>query len=247
MDTYILKGDKKRPTVLVLPGGGYGFCSPREAEPIAMQFAKQGYNAFVLYYSVAPNKHPQPILDVSLAMATIRRNADEWNVEKDKIFVCGFSAGGHLTASLGVHWNKDYIREALDIGQGENKPNGLILCYPVIHYGGKMHKGSFVNLLGEDATPHMLEEMSLEKQVSSDTPPAFIWHTFNDGAVPVENSMMFAQAMRECDIPFELHIYPDGDHGLSLANEETSDTPQQINSHVEGWMDLCLKWIGTMV
>jgi dipeptidyl aminopeptidase/acylaminoacyl peptidase len=93
----------------------------------------------------------------------------------------------------------------------------------------------------------MLEEMSLEKQVSADTPPAFIWHTFNDGAVPVENSLMFAQAMRECDIPFELHIYPDGEHGLSLANEETSDTPQQINSHVAGWMDLCLKWIGTMV
>ena len=247
MDTYILKGDKKRPTVLVLPGGGYEFCSPREAEPIAMQFAKQGYNAFVLYYSVAPNKHPQPILDVSLAMATIRRNADEWNVEKDKIFVCGFSAGGHLTASIGVHWNKSYIKEALDIKQGENKPNGLILCYPVIHYGGKMHKGSFLNLLGEDASPHMLAEMSLEKQVSSDTPPAFIWHTFNDGAVPVENSLMFAQAMREHDIPFELHIFPDGVHGLSLATEETAEGPEHINAHAASWMDLCLKWIGTMV
>ena len=246
MDAYLWEGDEKRPCVLVLPGGGYHFLSWREAEPIALRFYQKGYNAFVLYYSVEPNRHPLPLLDASLAVSAIREKSGEWNIEKNKIFVCGFSAGGHLAASLGVHWNKKYISEILDIKDETNKPNGLILCYPVILYGQHAHQGSFKNLLGSGAEDLQFDEMSLEKHVGTHTPPAFLWHTFADEAVPVENTLLFAGVLRKNNIPFEMHIYPEGEHGLSLANDETAEKDSQINTHVSGWIHLCFEWMETV-
>jgi len=234
----------KRPAVLVLPGGGYAFTSPREAEPIALQFNEAGYHAFVLDYSVAPAKHPQPLLDASRAMCIIRENAEEWGIYPDKIAVCGFSAGGHLAASLGVHWDKKYLGNVEGIEIGKNRPDALILCYPVITSGRYAHRGSFKNLLGENPDSDLLYEMSLEHHVSEKTPPAFIWHTFADAGVPVENSLLFAQALREKNIPFELHIYPEGVHGLSLATEETANGRSDLVSpHVAGWIKLCKEWL----
>jgi len=244
MDTYILAGNKVRGAVLVCPGGGYGHTSPREAEAVAIQFNAAGFHAFVLYYSVAPRRHPQPILDLSRAMCIIRENAEEWKVDPNKIAVCGFSAGGHLAASLGVHWTKPYIQNAEGIKEQMNRPNALILCYPVITFGEFTHKGSVMNLLGDDAiNSELLNEMSLENQVNENTPPSFLWHTFEDKAVPVENSLMFAQALRKNKIPFEMHIYPSGSHGLSLANEETSTSSSQIIPQVATWMGLCVTWL----
>ena len=239
LDTYILKGEKKRPAVLICPGGGYRHTSPREAEAIALQFTRVGYHSFVLYYSVAPRRHPQPLLDLARSMTIIRENAEEWNVDAGKIAVCGFSAGGHLAASLGVHWNKSYLFKQEGIKEGWTKPNLLILSYPVITEGEFAHKGSFENLLGSDASKEQREEMSIEKQVGVQMPPAFIWHTFEDSSVPVENSLLLAKAMREKNIPFEMHIYPDGVHGLSLATEETDI----VQEGVETWMDLCINWL----
>ena len=241
---YILENSKEinpekvRPAVVVCPGGGYEFVSDREKEQIALKFLGNGYSAFVLTYSVAPAKYPTQLLEVSNATAYIRRNAKEYNIDKNKILVCGFSAGGHLAASLATLWDDEIITQNSDIKYGENRPNGVILAYPVITYGEKMHKGSFDSLIG-GLDESLKTKMSLEKQVSKNTPPAFIWHTFNDTVVPVENSLLFATALREHNIPFELHIFPNGEHGLSLCNNITKGT----NKHCEIWMDLCLKWI----
>ncbi len=241
--TYLLDGPKTRGAVLICPGGGYGFTSEREAEPIALQFNAAGYHAFVVYYSVAPRRHPQPLLDVSRAMCIIRENAEKWRVHPEKIAVCGFSAGGHLAASLGVFWQQSYLQNADGIQNSLNRPDALILCYPVITSGSYAHRGSFDNLLGENPSQALLDEMSLEHQVNDQTPPAFIWHTFNDNAVPVENSLLFASELRAHGVPFELHIYPEGSHGLSLATEETDDGSMGIHPHVATWIGLCTEWL----
>jgi acetyl esterase/lipase len=246
LDTYILDGIKQRGAVLICPGGGYGFTSKREAEPIAMQFNAAGFHAFVLYYSVAPRRHPQPLLDISRAMCIIRENVEEWHTDSNKIAVCGFSAGGHLAACLGVHWKQSYIQNAQGIKASMNRPNALILCYPVITSGQYAHRGSFDNLLGEEPKKELLLEMSLEDQINANTPPAFIWHTFNDNSVPVENSLFFATKMRSQGIPFELHIYPEGPHGLSLATAETDEGNKGTHQHVATWMKLCTEWLGKL-
>lgn len=246
IETYILKGEQKRGAVLICPGGGYGYTSEREAEPIALEFNAAGFHAFVLHYSVAPRKHPQPLLDVSRAIRRIREHAEEWNIVKDKIAVCGFSAGGHVAASLGVHWDKPFLQDGYDDHAETNRPNALILSYPVISSGEHTHRDSFNNLLGAEPEASLLAEMSLEEQVNEKTPPAFIWHTFEDQLVPVENSLLFAQAMRRLGIPFELHIYPEGPHGLSLATKLTATNEEQINPHVATWMDLCIQWLSCL-
>ncbi|NLA85122.1 MAG: alpha/beta hydrolase, partial [Clostridiales bacterium] len=248
--TYILEGtselyaDKKKAPVLICPAGGYAYTSERESEPVGMRFLAAGFNAFILRYRTAPSRHPKPLLDLSRAMWIIRENADKWNLDPEKIAVCGFSAGGHLAASLGVFWNELYISEAIGMPEGINKPNGLILGYPVITSGKYAHRGSFSNLLGRDATAEQKEGMSLELHVKNQVPPTFLWHTFHDLAVPVENSLLFAQALRQSGIPFELHIFPDGPHGLSLCDEETAvNNPDLINPHAANWMPLCIEWL----
>ena len=193
LTTYILDGERRRPAVLILPGGGYFFTSANESEQIAMQFTSRGYHSFVLHYSVSPYRHPTPLFDASNAMCIIRENADKWQVDTEKIAVCGFSAGGHLTASLGVFWHKDFLN-----AYGKNKPNALILAYPVITADEEFtNKGSFDNLLGKEATYKERQSMSLEKHISKLTPPTFLWHTMEDEAVPMENSVLFAMGLRK--------------------------------------------------
>lgn len=245
LQTYILDGEKSRGAVLICPGGGYAITWPGEAEPVALKFNAAGYHAFVVHYSVAPRKHPQPLYDVSKAMSIIRENADKWKVDSNNIAVCGFSAGGHAAGSLAVHWDKDYISKALGIEKGMNKPNAAILCYPVITSGEFAHRDSFYNLLGREVDEKLLKEMSLELQVNEKTPPVFLWHTFSDDCVPVENSLLFAKAMKDHSIPFEFHIYNKGVHGMSTASDEMlnySDTAE-INPHVATWMELCIQWL----
>ena len=234
--------DRKRPAVLVLPGGGYGFTSQREATPIALEFAASGMSAFILHYSVAPEvRFPAELVQVYSAVRVIRKNAEEWNIDPERIYICGFSAGGHLAASAGVFWSRDWVRK-LGFMDDMHKPNGLILSYPVITSGIFAHRGSFENLLGDQYTEELLELNSLEKQVTSDTPRCFIWHTAEDDAVPVQNSLMFASALAANQVPFEMHIYPHGGHGLSLANELVCNQ-DGVFPKIQTWVPFAKQWI----
>ena len=233
---------RKRPAILVLPGGGYGFTSQREAMPIALEFLAAGISAFVLHYSVAPDvRFPTELVQAYAAVRMIRENAEEWNIDPEQIYVCGFSAGGHLAASTGVFWNRDWVRKLGFLGDS-HKPNGLILSYPVITGGEFAHRGSFENLLGDQYSDELVELNSLEKQVSKDTPRCFVWHTSEDGGVPVQNSLLFASALANNGVPFELHVYPHGEHGLSLANELVCDA-SGVLPKVQSWVPFAKEWI----
>lgn len=234
----------KRPAILICPGGAYRFLSDRESEPIALKFLAEGMHAFVLEYSVAPNRYPTALLQLANAVATIKQNAKEWLVDSNHIYLCGFSAGGHLCASLGIKWNLNILKNkgnhhtSLDI-----KPAGMLLCYPVITMGDFTHTGSRNNLLGMKYTQNQVEENSLEQQITKDTVPSFIWHTVEDEAVSVENSLQFVCALQRQGIPYEAHFFEKGEHGIALASEVTEDKPSQVISDNQVWFKMALNWL----
>ena len=240
--------NKKRETIIICPGGGYEFTSDREAEPIALKFVAQGFNAVVIRYSIAPVRYPTALLELAETVRYVREKEKEWNVDTEKVIVCGFSAGGHLAGSLGVLWNNEIIEKYLDIKNEEVKPNAMILCYPVISSGEFAHKGSFDSLLGEKEAEISRENLSLEKLVSIETPKTFLWHTFDDGTVPVQNPLLFSNALASNKVQFELHIYPSGVHGLGLCEEITAmnGRSEHINSHIASWFNLACQWIKTL-
>jgi len=243
--------DERRPTrdaMLVIPGGGYTcVCADREGEPIALAFLAAGLNAFVLQYSIgAKAVFPRPLVDASLAMQHIRTHAEEYHIHPDRVFVSGFSAGGHLAASLGTFWHLDSVKEALpDMPEGMNRPTGTVLCYPVLTGGPKAHKGSFYQILGtKTPTEEELDRYSIEKHIDERTSPAFIMHTAADQIVPVENALYTAQAMAAAKVPFELHIYPEGPHGIALGNFQTSrGNPHWEDAEVEKWVSHAVAWM----
>lgn len=236
-----------RRAVIVCPGGGYRALSAREAEPIAMQFLARGYQTFILRYTVGEGaKDYAPLKQIALAIKYVRDNAEKYCVDPQYVFTCGFSAGGHLAASAGVLWNSPALAEILaDRPEGYCRPTGMILSYPVVTAGPLAHQGSVHNLCGTtEPTDAQRDLFSLEKHVDATTPPAFIWHTFTDKTVPVQNSLMLAAAMRDAGVPFELHIYPEGVHGLSLCNEWTSiGKAANIVPHAQGWIEQALCWL----
>lgn len=230
-----------RPAVLICPGGGYRICAFLEGEPYALEFCARGYNCFVLEYSVmGAARFPTQLIEASLAMKFIRDNAEKYGTNKDEIFVIGSSAGGHLAAMLGTMWHKNFIYDAIDMPYGYNKPTGMILCYPVITSGKYAHRGSFDTLLGDSKNDKkLLREVSLEYAVTKKTVPTFIWHTRADKTVPVINSILFAEALSKKNIPYELHIYPNGWHGMTLCREFLDAENEYIGDWVrcaEHWM-----------
>ncbi len=234
--------DGKRPAVIVCPGGGYDYCSDREAEPAALRFSAFGIPSFVLNYSCYQKRFPINLLELACAVKYVRANANSLHIDPDKIIVCGFSAGGHLAASLAVHWNKPYICDVLsNNGEINHMPNGAILCYPVITSGIYTHKGSIKNIAGDDI--NLINTVSLENHVSSDTPPVFIWHTANDDVVPVQNSIDFISALAKYKVPFESHIYPSGPHGLALCDVTTARYDGHLSSSCGKWFKLAVNWI----
>ncbi len=244
-DTHEAQGiERIRPAVLILPGGGYAYTSEREAEPVALKFLTQGICAFVLHYSPAPARFPQSLCEALTAIGYIREHAEEWKIDKAQIAVCGFSAGGHLCASVGTFWNKSFLDAYIGADREKVKPNKLILCYPVITSGEFAHQGSMNNLLGDNKSTDLLEFVSLEKQVTKDVPPSFIWHTYEDGAVPVQNALLFASALVKEDIPVELHVYRRGGHGLSLGNHLVQGDMQYGENHISSdWIDKAIRFI----
>ncbi len=225
LTTYILDTsfddikDYKRPAVLVCPGGGYSMCSNREAEPIAMHFLAMGYNTFILRYSLKENSNfPQPLEDANEAMKMICDNADEWLVDKDKIAVCGFSAGGHLAAALGT--------------MGTIRPAAMILGYPCI-------TGDICNelrvLYNNDCVP------TIDDKVDDKTPPAFIFADSNDGLVPIGSSIAFADALKKHNISYEMYLFNEGGHGFATSDYVTCRDVYENASH--DWISKCKLWL----
>ena len=236
-----------RRAVIVCPGGGYHFLSSREAEPIAAAFLAAGFATFILRYTVKPHAADYaPLQQAALAIKYVREHANAYHVDPDYVFVSGFSAGGHLAASAGILWDHPKVRAVLgDAPEGIARPTGMVLSYPVITAGKWSHNKSIQNLCGkDDPSDGERDCFSLEKHVSATTPPAFIWHTFTDRTVPVQNSILLAEAMTAAGVPFELHVYPKGVHGLSLCNELTmaGDT-NLLAPHCEGWMQMAIAWM----
>lgn len=252
LTTYILENyeeivpDRVRPTVLICPGGAYCCCSERESEAVAMQFLSRGIHAVILRYDTCTQKveFPQELKEAAWSIAYLREHSKEFHIAADKIYILGFSAGGHLAASLGVFWQEKWLSEMVKKDNECLRPDGVILGYPVITSGEYAHEDSIINLLGSQLSPEMKEKVSIEKQVTDKMPPVFMWHTFEDGLVPVENSLLLATALKKAGVSTEFHMFPRGDHGLSLANEETSHSDlSQVQKECQVWMKLCCKWI----
>lgn len=233
----------KRRAVIICPGGGYDYCSVREAEPVAMRLASYNIASFVLNYSCYRKLFPTNLLELASAMLFVRENADKFGIDAEKVYVCGFSAGGHLAASLGVHWNKPFAYEPFGVSPEMIRPYGQILCYPVITGGEKRHDGSILNLIGDDSNKEAKRLVSLEEQVSSDTVPTFIWSTCDDELVPVENTLMFTAALAANKVPFTSHIFSSGVHGLALADESTANYDGHINKECAEWVRMAVEWI----
>lgn len=236
---------QERPLILLCPGGGYQFTSDREAEPLALRFLAMGYHVAVLRYSCAPAVYPTALLELAQAMKLIHDHAKEWQVLEDKIFVQGCSAGGHLAASLGAFWREKWLAEKTQVPSIWLKPAGLILCYPVITSGEYAHQGSMESLLGANCfDKELLERVSLEKQVTQDMPPVFLWCSFTDPSVPVENSLLFVNALRRQNISTEFHMYCVGGHGLSTCDEQSANVSGfGIQEECQSWLSLVQAWL----
>ena len=229
IDCFFPESDHNGAAIIIFPGGGYNHLAPHEGHGYAERLTQAGYTCFVVSYRLAcqGHKHPAMLEDAMSAIYTVRSNAADCNILPNRIGVMGSSAGGHLTAHSLTKWSDFNCDVSL-------RPDFGILCYPVItSEKPHRHEGSFKNLAGPDSSDAMFESLSCEKLVTPQTPPCFIWHTGEDNAVPMENSILFAQALRRNKVPFELHLYNEGSHGLGLG--------APFN-----WIDDCLRWLNTL-
>ena len=235
-DNRAVEPGRRRPLALIFPGGAYAWRSDREAEPVALRLLALGIQAAVVRYSVAPARYPKALREAAEAVAFARKSAEEWLCDENKIAVLGFSAGGHAAAQIGVKWDR--------MPQGRDcRPDAMILAYPVITSGKYAHRGSIENLLGGD-DENLRAEVSLEHFVTADTPPAFIWHTREDGSVPPENSLLLASELCRAGVPFELHIWQRGGHGMSLGNDQVFPAGDPgIRPECEAWIDMAARWL----
>jgi len=278
LTTYILEDStemlngKKRPAILVCPGGAYLGCSDREAEPVALRFAAMGYHAFVLRYStyfatfgdidvgstmpINPNSiHPAPIRDIAKAFLTIHAHTDEWLVDVDKIAICGFSAGGHNCAMYAVYWHQPILYDHFDVDSNILKPAAVLVGYPISDYhlmfgeitdpaAQDISDTANIALLGTTTpTKDLLDAVSPALHITHQTPPMFIWATAADKMVPVENSTRLATALAQKRIPFEIHIFEEGMHGLSLADQSTAGALYNVDRDAAKWIKLAEVWL----
>ncbi len=231
---YLVEGDRNA-AVIVCPGGGYEFRADHEGEPIALWLNTLGISAFVIRYRVAPYRYPSALSDVKRAVRTVRHRAEEFGIDPARIGVLGFSAGGHLASTAGTLYDAGLPESEDQIERQSSRPDLLMLCYPVITLKEPFtHAGSRIALLGAEATAEEIESLSSERNVTSDTPPTFLWHTSEDGLVPPENSLLFASALGRAGVSFDLHIYSLGGHGMGMADGD---------EHVRRWTDECASWL----
>lgn len=234
----------KRPCVAILPGGAYARVSAREAEPVALQMAARGFAACVIAYSCAPASYPVALVQVAGAIAYLKRHAEAFHIDPGHIFLMGFSAGAHLALDLGCEWQEPWLSGRVGAAAEEMRPCGLVLGYPVVTSDAYAHRGSFDNLCGDDE--ELKQKLSLENRITKDTPPAFIFHTLEDTSVPVENSLLLAEAYRHAGVSFTLHIFPYGGHGLSLGTADTVQKGKRPQPLMQCWPDLAADWMRTL-
>ncbi len=229
-------GPDPAPAVVVFPGGGYGMVSEREGEPVAGWLNRAGFTAIVVTYRVAPHRYPAALRDAIRAVRLTRHHGHAWGVQPDRLAVMGFSAGGHLAGSLATLGDTALPGvEPDDLVAVSPIPDALVLCYPVIAFTAPFaHEGSVMNQHGGAVTEATRREWSLDRRVTVATPPTFLWHTAPDAPVPVENSLLFAGALAAHRVPFALHVFPHGEHGLNLAADEPL---------ASAWPDLCAAWL----
>ena len=239
-----------RPAMIVIAGGGYSGICEREGEPIALAYFAKGFDVFTLEYSCVPHKYPTQLTEGCMAIAYVKSNAETFGIDPELVAVAGFSAGGHLAAMTANLFDETAVKQALKSKSALARPDAVVLGYPVISSGEFANESSIANLAGND--PALREKISLEKQVTAKSSPAFIWATVNDDLVPSENALLYALSCKKSGVPFALHLYEDGRHGLGLANRETA-TPEGrvLNSTVEEyvrpdiatWFDMSLDWL----
>ena len=258
-DSIEMQKGKRRPAVLICPGGAYVTCSDREGEPVAMAFASMGYHAFVLRYSVSGLAvYPSQMREIGMSILKMRERADEWKLDPEKIILCGFSAGGHNAAMYGNCWNRPIVTEALHADASDLKPAAQILGYPVCDYLGMkdnfgrgmeasaklIFEQSAEALFGDrEITDDLLKEGSPSRNISNSTPPTFLWSTCEDELVPVRNSVMMADALAQNSIPFEMHIFEKGGHGLSLSTQASAGNVNEIRPDTDQWIRLADAWL----
>jgi alpha-L-fucosidase len=221
--------------IVICPGGAYQNLAPHEGEPVAKWLNENGVAGFVLKYRIAPRyHHPAPLQDANRAIRTVRARAADWGIDRARIGILGFSAGGHLASSAGTHFDAGKPDAADPIERASSRPDLMVLVYPVVTMKQFTHAGSKRNLLGENPPDDLVALLSNEEQVTSRTPPAFLIHTMNDAAVPIENSAQFAAALRKAGVPYEFHTFESGPHGFGLG---------QNLPDVSAWPALCANWL----
>lgn len=240
----------KRDAILIFPGGGYQhLASFREGDCVATAYASRGVNAFVLSYRLGPeNNYPKQLLDAARAIVYIRENADKYGIKPNRIFTVGFSAGGHLNGTIATKYR--IAEQLLSLPENAARPDGSIYSYPVVSALCDTHIGSFQALIGKpfsELTEQEREFHSVERHVNEKTPPAFIWHTAEDNAVPPEGSLRLALAYIHAGVAVEMHLYPYGPHGIALATELTSnDYPPFVQPRAQEWVDKSVSWMKTL-
>lgn len=225
--------------IVICPGGGYSKLAPHEAGDYARFLNEAGIAGFVLKYRLGSDgyRHPCMLQDAARAVRTVRARAGEWKLDPKRIGIMGSSAGGHLTSTLLTHFDAGKPDATDPVERQSSRPDLGILCYPVISLGEFGHGGTRSNLLGKDPAPELIRELSNELHVTRDTPPCFIWHTYEDGTVPVENSLQFAEALRKAGVPYDLHIFQKGPHGLGLGTRDWN--PEKRHP----WTRDCVFWL----
>ena len=230
---FLFPGKQPRAAVIVFPGGGYLTKAPHEAEPVAVWLNEIGLTAFVLDYRVYPYRHPYPMLDGLRAVRLVRAQASAYNLDADRIGILGFSAGGHLASTVGTHYTLGDPLSSDPVERVSSRPDAMVLCYPVITFFEHRHQGCMESLIGTEPPEELRQSLSNELQVNQHTPPTFLFHTANDQSVPVENSLLFSAALSQHQVPFELHIFSEGQHGVGLAKDDP---------FLGGWTQLCATW-----
>lgn len=253
LTTYVQKnlGDapgRHRPAVIICPGGGYEYQSDRESEPVALEFLRRGYQAFVLEYTVLEDRETQPLLpypqmDLAKTIAYVKEHQESWHIDSDKITILGCSAGGNLCALYSGFCQQDWFVEKTGYSKEQLRVQSVILCYPVIDFKAGWPKEEHVRekICGEAVWE------GAQELVTEETPRTFIWHTNTDGTVPAENTLLYAQALLKHGVDAECHLYHRGCHGLSLANEQTKVREEHKNPHVAGWIDTAMEWLEEVV